>query len=156
MIERRRTRIRRATSSPRGQVGAGEHHQQLALGGAPDPVEAAQLAAQRELHIGKHPLDQQLAVSAAQRGQIRDVEQQAAERGAVARGAVDLLLQALAQRALREELDRTPRGALGVTDLAGGHAMCGGRGQSRITQSTQVYGPASRGAPAAGPHRRWG
>ncbi len=140
---------------PARQVGAGEHHEQLALGGAPDPVEAAQLAAQRELHVRKHPLDQQLAVSVAQRGQTRDVEQQAAERGAVAGRPVDLLLQALTQRTLREELDRAPRGALGVIELAGDHAIYAWeKEQARLTEPTQVYGPASRGAPAAGPRRR--
>ena len=148
LIERRRTRIRRATASPAGGRRRGAPPA-TALRGAPDPVEAAQLAAQRELHIPKHALDEQLAMRAAQRGQIRDIEQQAAQRCAVAGGTVDLLLHTLSQRALREELDRTPQGGLGVTDLARDHAVCGGEGNHCPINASLRAGLTR--APAASP-----
>ncbi len=102
---------------PTQGVGAGEHDQELALRRAPHAVEATQLAAQRELHVCEHLLDELIAVRSPQRGQILDVEQKAAERGVVAGGAVGLLLQTLAQSIVRE-VSIDPRGGRSVSSIS--------------------------------------
>ncbi len=76
-------------------VGAGEHHRELALARVRHAVEAAKLAAQRGGDVGERLLGELLPVGALDRAQILEPHEQATERGAVALGARDLLLDAI-------------------------------------------------------------
>jgi hypothetical protein len=92
-------RVQPAQSTPRDDlstrlVGAWKQDQQLTGGGVSDTVEAAQLAPKRGGKIGKRLSGQLLAVCACELLDIVDAHKQTAERGAVASGATDLLLQA--------------------------------------------------------------
>ncbi len=83
-------------------VGAGQHDQQLAVAGPADAVEAPQLVAQRARRVVECLLAQLLAVFTGEDVDVLDPDQQAAELGAVALGAADLLLEARIERRRRQ------------------------------------------------------
>lgn len=78
-------------------VGSGEHHQQLALGGMADTVEAAQLAPERGAEVGQRLRRKLLAVGLCEMLDVVKADEQAAQRGVMTPGPVDLLVQACRQ-----------------------------------------------------------
>ena len=109
-------------------IRAGQHDQQLAIAGAPDPVEAAQLPPQRARDVAERLLAQRAAVLARHLIEVVDHHQQAAQLRAMAFGAVDLLLQALAQLPRRQPLHPSIGGTCARVGFVGSHAVRFDRG----------------------------
>src|SRR6185312_825 len=109
---------------PARPVGARQDDQQLPVARHPDPVEAAQLAAQGARDVGHRLLAQLAAVLAGHLFEVVDDDQQAAELGPVALGAADLLAEALVELDGARPVERARRSrgeALGR--VAGSHAL---------------------------------
>jgi DNA repair protein RecN (Recombination protein N) len=103
-------------------VGAGQHHQQLSRGGVPDTVEAAQLTPQSRAQVGEGLCGKVLAVGARELLDVVEAHEQAAQRGVMTTGSVDLLVQARRQLHRGESVTRVPQSASGVVGVVGSHA----------------------------------
>ncbi len=79
---------------PTPLVRAGQHDQQLALGGVPDAVEASQLRRERRGEVGECLRWKLRAMHLGEMLDFVEAYEQTAERRVVALGASDLLLQA--------------------------------------------------------------
>jgi hypothetical protein len=90
-------------------VRAGQHDQQLALGGVPDAVEAAKLRRERRGEVGERLSRKLRAMRLGQMLDFVEAYEQTAERRVVALSASDLLLQARGQLRRGEGVAWSPR-----------------------------------------------
>lgn len=103
-------------------VGSRQDDQQLALRGMTDAVEAAQLVTKCGSKVGKRLGRKTLAVGVRKLLDIVEAHKQATQRGAMAPGAVDLLIQAPHHLRAGKAVVWLPRRALRLWGVSGNHA----------------------------------
>jgi hypothetical protein len=138
---------------PARSVGAREDHQIVVLARRADAVVAAELASQRKAQVGERLLVELRAVGALDRRGVIYAHKQTAQRGAMALGARDLLLQALHQYVDGYRLvGGRWIGGLGV---AGGHALWRSvsRGVGSFRRFPVDYSPSAGSCPTLA--HRW-
>jgi DNA repair protein RecN (Recombination protein N) len=103
-------------------IGAGQNYEQLSFRGVSNAVEPAQLSAEGRAQIGERLRGEILAVGVRETLDVVQAHEQAAERGAMARGSLDLFVQARGQLYWGEAVARSPWRAVGVLGVCGSHA----------------------------------